>query len=84
MTARGCLPRGDVCSGGCEEGCTSSACCKNYANVANVANVNVKLLFIPALALLGMRSTYIGQLVQAAAAPLILRMRACIGGVAYT
>ena len=22
VTARGCLPRGDVCSEGCEEGCT--------------------------------------------------------------
>ena len=46
--------------------------------------MNVKLLFIPALALLGMHSTYIGQLVRAAATPLILRMHACIGGVAYT
>ena len=30
-----------------------------------------------------MRSTYIGQLVQAAAAPLILHMHAYIGGAAY-
>ena len=36
-----------------------------------------------ALALSGMRSSCIGQLVRAAAAPLILRMRASIGGVAY-
>ena len=45
--------------------------------------MSVKLLFIPALALLGMRPTYIGQLVRAAAAPLILRMHAYIGGLAY-
>ena len=40
------------------------------------------LAFIPPLALLGMLSTYIGQLVRAAAAPLILHMRTFIGGVA--
>ena len=51
--------------------------CKNYAVVS------VKLPFIPASALLGMRSTYIGQLVRAAAAPIILHMRTYIGVVAY-
>ena len=45
--------------------------------------MSVKLWFIPALALLGKRSTYIGQLVRTATAPLILHMRAYIGGVAY-
>ena len=45
--------------------------------------MSVKLWFIPALTLLGMRSTYIGQLVRAASAPLILHMCAYIGGVAY-
>ena len=47
--------------------------CKNYPNVS------VKLLFIPASALVGMHSTHIGQLMPSAAAPLILCMRACIG-----
>ena len=51
--------------------------CKNYAVVS------VKLSFIPALALLGMHSTYIGQLVRAAAAPLILYMHPYIGKYAY-
>ena len=46
--------------------------------------MSVKLSFIPASALVGMRSTYIGQLMRSAATPLILRMRACMGGVAYT
>ena len=44
----------------------------------------VKLAFIAASALLGMCSIYIGQLVRATAASLILRMRAYTGGVAYT
>ena len=52
--------------------------CKNYANVS------VKLPFIPAPALVGMRSIYKGQLVRSVAAPFILRMHACVGGVAYT
>ena len=42
--------------------------------------MSVKLWFIPALALLGKRSTYIGQLVRTATAPLILHMHAYIGG----
>ena len=41
--------------------------------------MNVKLPFILASALPGMCSTYIGQLVRAAAAPLILCMCTCIG-----
>ena len=52
--------------------------CKNYTKMS------VKLSFIPASALVGMHSTYIGQLMQSAAAPLILRMHTCIGSVAYT
>ena len=36
-------------------------------------------MFIPASALLGMRSIYIGQLVRPAAAPLMLRMCVYIG-----
>ena len=51
--------------------------CKNYATV------RFKLTFIRASALVSMHSTYIGQLVQASAAPLILHMHACLGGVAY-
>ena len=51
--------------------------CKNYANV------RFKLTFIQALALVTMRSTYIGQPVRASAAPLILHMRACLGGLTY-
>ena len=41
-------------------------------------------MFIPALALLRMCSIYIGQLVQPAAAPLILHMRVYIAGAANT
>ena len=52
--------------------------CKNYTIVS------VKLSFILASALVGMHSTYLGQIIWSAAAPLILRMRTCIGGVAYT
>ena len=50
--------------------------------VYELCSSEFKLTFITASALLGMCSIYIGQLVRAAAAPLILRMRACIGGVA--
>ena len=56
----------------------NSLYCKNYGNVS------VKLSFILASALVGMHSTYIGQLVWATAAPLILHMCTYIGGVAYT
>ena len=42
----------------------------------------VKLTFIPASALLAMRSIYIGQLLGPAAAPLIMRMHTRLGGVA--
>ena len=52
--------------------------CKNYAVES------VMLTFIPASALLGMLSTYIGQLVRPTAAPLIFCMHIYIGGVAYT
>ena len=48
-----------------------------------VRTMSVKLMFIPVSALLGMHSTYTGQLVPAAAAPLILCMCAYIGGVAW-
>ena len=41
--------------------------------------MSVKLSFILASALVGMHSTYIGQLVRAAAASLILRMCVYIG-----
>ena len=41
-----------------------------------------KLTFIPASALLAMRSIYIGQLLGPAAAPLIMCMRVHLGGVA--
>ena len=41
-------------------------------------------MFIATSALLGMSSIYIGQLVRATAAPLILCMRAHTGGVGYT
>ena len=56
----------------------------NSANCKNYANVSVKLMFILALALVGMHSTYIGQLVGDSAAPLILEMHVSIGGGAYT
>ena len=46
--------------------------------------MSFKLAFITALALLGMQSIYIGQLVQAAAAPLTLCMCTYTRGVAYT
>ena len=39
-------------------------------------------MFIPASALLAVRSIYIGQLLGPAAAPLIVRMRAHLGSVA--
>ena len=52
--------------------------CKNYTNV------RFKLMFIWVLALVAMHSTYIGQLVRASAAPLILHMHAYLGVVAYT
>ena len=39
-------------------------------------------MFIPALALLAMRSIYIGELLRPAAAPLIVPMRIRLGGVA--
>ena len=42
------------------------------------------LTFIPTSALLGMPSIYMGQLVQPAAAPLILRMHVYIRVVAIT
>ena len=41
-------------------------------------------MFIPTSALLGMHSIYIGQLLQPAAAPLILRMHVYIGRVTIT
>ena len=49
----------------------------------NHVNVRFKLTFIRASALVAMRSTYLGQLVQASAAPLILHMCTYLGGVAY-
>ena len=39
-------------------------------------------MFIPTLALLAMRSIYIGQLLRPAAVPLIVHMRVILGGVA--
>ena len=39
-------------------------------------------MFIPASALLAMRSIYIGQLLRSAAAPFIVRMHVRLGGVA--
>ena len=38
-------------------------------------------MFIPASALLAMHSIYIGQLLRPAAAPLIVRMCVCLGGL---
>ena len=44
--------------------------------------MSFKLTFIPALALLPMRSIYIWLPLGPAAAPLIVHMRICLGGVA--
>ena len=55
---------------------------KKQTIVWELWSIEFKLTFIPASALLAMHSIYIEQLLRPAAAPLIVCMHVCLGGVA--